>query len=68
MDRIFQAKRKYAILANCNTGYGINEILKVIEKIKQKEIEEFVEKGRIGRKIRAMVLRDTKCWKIIIYK
>jgi ribosome biogenesis GTPase A len=50
-----------AIIADCNSGYGINEILRAIEKTKQKEMEEFAQKGRIGRKIRVMVLRNSKC-------
>ena len=64
----FKKNNQIAILADCNTGKGINEILKKIEELKEKEQEEYAKKGRIGKKIRAMVLRNTKCWKIIFYK
>ena len=54
--KYFKNKGIEAILANCNSGIGINEVLKIVEKIKQNELEEYVKKGRIGKKIRAMVL------------
>lgn len=57
----FKERGEVAILADCNTGKGISEIIKNVEKIKQSEIEKFAQKGRTGRKIRAMVLRNTKC-------
>lgn len=57
----FKTKGQTAILADCNNGKGINEILRAVEKLKQKELEEYAEKGRSGRKIRAMVLRNSKC-------
>ena len=66
--KYFNEKSQTAVLANCNTGYGINEVLRAVEKIKQKEIESYSKKGRIGKKIRAMVLRNSKCRKIFIYK
>ena len=64
----FKEKGQPAILANCNEGKGINEILRATEKIKQAEMEEYAEKGRTGRKIRAMVLGIPNVRKIIIYK
>lgn len=64
----FKEKGQPAILANCNEGKGINEILRATEKIKQTEMEEYAEKGRTGRKIRAMVLGIPNVRKIIIYK
>ena len=64
----FKEKGQPAILANCNEGKGINEILRAVEKIKQTEMEEYAKKGRIGRKIRAMVLGIPNVRKIIIYK
>ena len=64
----FKEKGQTAILANCNEGKGINEILRATEKIKQAEMEEYAEKGRTGRKIRAMVLGIPNVRKIIIYK
>ena len=64
----FKEKGQPAILANCNEGKGINEILRAVEKIKQTEMEQYAEKGRTGRKIRAMVLGIPNVRKIIIYK
>ena len=64
----FKEKGQPAILANCNEGKGINEILRATEKIKQAEMEEYDEKGRTGRKIRAMVLGIPNVRKVIIYK
>lgn len=64
----FKQKGQTAILANCNEGKGINEILRATEKIKQSEMEEYAQKGRTGRKIRAMVLGIPNVRKIIIYK
>lgn len=57
----FKTKGQTAILADCNNGKGVNEILRAVEKLKQKEMEEYAEKGRTGRKIKAMVLRNSKC-------
>lgn len=66
--KYFKEKGQPAILANCNEGKGINEILRATEKIKQSEMEEYAEKGRTGRKIRAMVLGIPNVRKIIIHK
>ena len=52
----FKSKGQTAIIADCNSGRGINEILRAIEKIKKDEQESYIKKGRVGRKIRAMVL------------
>ena len=66
--KYFKEKGQTAILANCNEGKGIKEILRAVEKIKQAEMEQYAEKGRTGRKIRAMVLGIPNVRKIIIYK
>ena len=52
----FEKQGQVAILADCNMGKGINEILRATEKIKEEEMKEYAKKGRTGRKIRAMVL------------
>ena len=64
----FKQKGQTAILADCNIGKGINEILRAIEKIKYSEMEEYAQKGRIGKKIRAMVLGIPNVRKVFIYK
>ena len=66
--KYFQKQGQLAILANCNEGKGINEILRATEKVKQTEMEEYAKKGRTGRKIRAMVLGIPNVRKIVIYK
>ena len=45
-----------AIECDSNSGHGINEVLRAIEKLKEKELQEYASKGRIGKKIRAMIL------------
>lgn len=57
----FKSKGQIAILADCNIGKGINEVLRAVEMLKQDELQNYAQKGRIGRKIRAMVLRNSKC-------
>ena len=54
--KYFKENGQVAIAADCNSGKGINEILRAIEKIKKEDQEKYAEKGRVGRKIRAMVL------------
>ena len=66
--KYFKGKGQTAIPANCNEGKGISEILRAVEKIKQADMEQYAEKGRTGRKIRAMVLGIPNVRKIIIYK
>lgn len=45
-----------AVLTDSNSGSGINECIRQIEKDMQEEIEQINAKGRIGRKIRAMIV------------
>ena len=52
----FNKKGQPAILVDSNLGKGINEVIKKIEEIMQKEIEEYAKKGRTGRKIKAIIL------------
>ena len=66
--KYFETNGQLANLTDCNIGIGIKETISAIEKSMQEELIEYSKKGRIGRKIRAMVIRNTKCGKIIIYK
>lgn len=52
----FKENNQIAVECDSNSGYGVNEVLRAIEKIKEKELQEFALKGRTGRKIRAMIL------------
>ena len=45
-----------AILVNSNSGEGINNVISQIKKISQKQNETLIEKGRIGKKARVMVV------------
>ena len=52
----FQEKGIPAVLTDSNSGKGIQDCIKKIEKIMDNELKLQAEKGRIGRKIRAMIL------------
>jgi len=54
--KYFQEKGIVAVLTDSNTGKGIEESIKKIETVMQNEIKNQADKGRIGRKIRAMIL------------
>lgn len=45
-----------AILTDSNSGNGIHNCLREIEKIMDEDLAKLSEKGRIGRKIRVMIL------------
>lgn len=45
-----------AILVDANSGRGIEASLKEVEKIMKEDLMAFAEKGRVGRKIRVMIL------------
>ena len=52
----FSKKGIPAVLTDSNSGRGIEECIRKIEKIMQVDLESQAEKGRTGRKIRAMIL------------
>lgn len=52
----FKQKGITAILTDANTGRGITDATKAIEKIMEEDLNKLAQKGRIGRKIRAMIL------------
>ena len=52
----FTKKEIPAVLTDSNSGRGIEECIRKIEKIMQVDLESQAEKGRTGRKIRAMIL------------
>ena len=45
-----------AVLTDSNSGRGIDNFIKEIEKLMGEQLQSEAEKGRIGRKIRAMIL------------
>ena len=52
----FNHKNIPAILTDSNSGKGIDECVRKVEKVMEKDLKIQAEKGRIGRKIKAMVL------------
>lgn len=54
--KYFRSQGITAIITDANSGNGINECLRQIEKEMQEEIAQLNAKGRIGRKIRAMIV------------
>ena len=52
----FENKNIPAVLVDSNSGKGIDNVVKKIEKVMEEEKEKQAEKGRVGRKIRAMIL------------
>ena len=65
--KFFKEKDQIAIIADCNSGQGVSEIIRSVEKSQQDKQTKYTEKGRIGRKIKVMVVRNSKCWKIFFY-
>ena len=45
-----------AVIVNSNTGQGIEETIRKIEEMMREKLENLSEKGRTGRKIRAMIV------------
>lgn len=52
----FNKKGIQAVLTDSNSGKGIEESIRKIELVMEENIKAQAEKGRIGRKIRAMIL------------
>ena len=52
----FKNKNIPAVLVDSNSGRGIDECIRQIEKIMQVDLDAHAERGRTGRRIRAMIL------------
>lgn len=52
----FKKQGYEAVVVNSSTGHGINETLRKIEEMMKEKLEAQSEKGRTGRKIRAMIV------------
>ena len=52
----FEKKGITATLTDSNSGKGIEQCIRKIEGIMNKDLQKQAEKGRIGRKIKAMIL------------
>ena len=65
--KYLKEKKENAVLVDCTRGVGIKEVLDLIQNLEKDKIKKYEENGRIGRKIKVMVLRNSKCWKIFFY-
>ena len=54
--KYFNSKGQVCILTDSNLGKGINDVTKAIEGIMKEDLDKYAEKGRTGRKIKAMIL------------
>ena len=52
----FNKKERKVVLADSLTGKGVNETTRQIKKIMEDEMQKMADKGRIGRKIRVMIV------------
>lgn len=52
----FEKKGIPAVLTDANSGKGIDQCIRKIENIMGEDLQKQADKGRIGRKIRAMIL------------
>ena len=52
----FAKQGTQAVIVNSNTGHGIDETIRKIEDAMKDKLEVLSEKGRTGRKIRAMIV------------
>ena len=52
----FHKKGIPAVLTDSNSGKGIENCIREIEKVMEEQMQGQAEKGRVGRKIRAMIL------------
>ena len=52
----FEKRGIPAVLTDSNSGKGIQDCIKKVEQIMSEELKIQAEKGRIGRKIKAMIL------------
>ena len=54
--KLFKEKGQECILVESNKGTGISEVIKAIQKVVEQDLKNYAEKGRTGRKIKAMIL------------
>lgn len=52
----FKAQDIPAIGVDCNSGKGVNEVIRTIKEVAKENQEKFADKGRVGKSIRIMIL------------
>ena len=68
MATTFERNNIPSVLVDSNSGRGIEKAIQKIEQILKEDIQIQANKGRIGRKIRAMVIGIPNVRKIFFYK
>ena len=54
--KYFKEKEIPAISVDCNSGKGVNEVIRAVKEVAKEDQEKFSNKGRVGKSIRIMVL------------
>lgn len=52
----YKANKFNAVITNSNSGSGVQNVIKEIEKMMEEDLNKQAQKGRVGRTIRIMVL------------
>ena len=55
----FQKNSIPTVIADCNTGKGIKELIKEIENIMTEDLNKQAQRGRLNKNIRVMIVRNT---------
>ena len=54
--KYFESKKINAVITDSNTGKGINDVVTAIKKISKEDEEKYINKGRVGKATRVLVL------------
>ena len=54
--KYFESNGIPAVITDANAGKGINEVIRAVENVAKEDKERFINKGRIGKSIRIMVI------------
>ena len=54
--KFFKEKDIPAISVDCNSGKGVNEVIRAVKEAAKENQEKFSNKGRVGKSIRIMIL------------
>lgn len=52
----FEKQGHKAVLANSTSGKGVDEVIRQVQKVMEQENKSYADKGRIGRKIKVMIV------------
>ena len=54
--KYFKEQEIPAISVDCNSGKGVNEVIRAVKEVSKENQEKFSNKGRVGKSIRIMIL------------